>query len=171
MKEIKTTTIYSEAKIKQFLKIYFFDRIKSIRIILNILIILLIVYFFVNLDNNTTLDYIATFIAVFGLLEVNTNIVPNLNYNRLKKKKDNIIDMEIQYIFKKNNFEINSDKTEYIDYDKLYKIINTKNAYYLYISRDRAFIVDKEVISKENIEILDKKFKDKVKNYKEDKNV
>ena len=44
MKEIKTTTTYSEEKIKTFLKIYYFERIKTTRILINILI-LAIIYF------------------------------------------------------------------------------------------------------------------------------
>ena len=41
MKEVKTTTIYSEDIIKSFLRIFYFERIKNIRIILNILIVIL----------------------------------------------------------------------------------------------------------------------------------
>ena len=47
MKEIKTTTTYSEEKIKTFLKIYYFERIKTTRILINILIAILIIYFFI----------------------------------------------------------------------------------------------------------------------------
>ena len=42
MKEIKTTTIYTEDRINKFLKIYYFDKIKVLRIILNTLIIIII---------------------------------------------------------------------------------------------------------------------------------
>ena len=40
MKEIKNTTIYTKEKVKEFLKIYYFEKIKVPRIIINILIIL-----------------------------------------------------------------------------------------------------------------------------------
>ena len=53
MKEIKTTTTYSEEKIKTFLKIYYFERIKTTRTLINILIAILIIYFFINYKYNT----------------------------------------------------------------------------------------------------------------------
>lgn len=167
MKEVKTTTIYSEDIIKSFLRIFYFERIKNIRIILNILIVILILYFFINIDNSNILDYIAFIFALFGILELNTNMMPSINYKRIKNKKDNIINIKIKYIFKKTNFQITTDKDEYIDYDKLYKVINTKDAYYLYINKNRAFIVDKTNLKDEDITILNYKFKEKVPIYKE----
>ena len=167
MKEIKITTIYSEDVIKSFLRIFYFERIKNIRIILNILIVILILYFFINIYNSNILDYIAFIFALFGILELNTNMMPSINYKRIKNKKDNIINAKIKYIFKKNNFQITTDKDEYIDYDKLYKVINTKDAYYLYINKNSAFIVDKTNLKDEDITILNNKFKEKVPVYKE----
>lgn len=167
MKEIKITTIYSEDVIKSFLRIFYFERIKNIRIILNILIVILILYFFINIYNSNILDYIAFIFALFGILELNTNMMPSINYKRIKNKKDNIINTKIKYIFKKNNFQITTDKDEYIDYDKLYKVITTKDAYYLYINKNRAFIVDKTNLKDEDITILNNKFKEKVPVYKE----
>ena len=113
MKEIKTTTTYSEEKIKTFLKIYYFERIKTTRILINILIAILIIYFFINYKYNTWLDFIAFIFALFGILELNTNMLPNINYKRIQNKKDNIINTKIKYIFKKNNFQITTDKEEY----------------------------------------------------------
>lgn len=167
MKEVKTTTIYSEDVIKSFLRIFYFERIKYIRIILNILIVILILYFFINIDNSNILDYIAFIFALFGILELNTNMMPSINYKRIKNKKNSILNIKIKYIFKKNNFQITTDKDEYIDYDKLYKVINTKDAYYLYINKNRAFIVDKINLKDEDITILNNKFKEKVPVYKE----
>lgn len=167
MKEIKTTTTYSEEKIKTFLKIYYFERIKTTRILINILIAILIIYFFINYKYNTGLDFIAFIFALFGILELNTNMLPNINYKRIQNKKDNIINTKIKYIFKKNNFQITTDKEEYIDYDKLYKVINTKDSFYLYINKNRALIVDKNNLKDEDITILNDKFKEKVPIYKE----
>ena len=48
-----------------------------------------------------------------------------------------------------------------------HKVINTKDAYYLYINKNRAFIVDKTNLKDEDITILNKKFKEKVPVYKE----
>lgn len=167
MKEIKTTTTYSEEKIKTFLKIYYFERIKTARILINILIAILIIYFFINYKYNTCLDFIAFIFALFGILELNTNMLPNINYKRIQNKKDNIINTKIKYIFKKNNFQITTDKEEYIDYDKLYKVINTKDSFYLYINKNRALIIDKNNLKDEDITILNDKFKEKVPIYKE----
>ena len=60
-----------------------------------------------------------------------------------------------------------TDKEEYIDYDKLYKVINTKDSFYLYINKNRALIVDKNNLKDEDITILNDKFKEKVPIYKE----
>lgn len=171
MKEIKTTTIYNDTIIKNFLRTYYFERTKNTRIFLNILITILIIYFFINHKNNTTIDYITFIFALFGIIEINTNMLPNLSYKRIKSKKDTPIDTKIKYTFKKNNFQINTTKEEYIDYDKLYKIINTKDTYYLYINKSKSFIVDKTNLKKEEITILTNIFKEKVSNYKETKDV
>ena len=95
MKEIKNTTVYSSNKIKKFLEIYYFERIKTIRIILNILIIMMIIYFFTKQDINT-LDVITFIFALFGILEINTSILPKLNHYRITKQKDSVIDTTIK---------------------------------------------------------------------------
>jgi len=46
MKEIKTTTVYSEKLVKKFLKDFYFERIKYVRILINVLILTIIIYFF-----------------------------------------------------------------------------------------------------------------------------
>ena len=46
MKEIKNTTIYSKDKVKEFLEIYYFERIKGVRLILNLLILIIVISFF-----------------------------------------------------------------------------------------------------------------------------
>lgn len=163
MKEIKNTTIYSKDKVKEFLEIYYFERIRGIRIVLNILILIIIVSFFVK-DTRSTLDIITFIFSLFGLLEVNTSMLPNLNYYKLTKKKDSIIGTKVTYIFKKNNFQLNKD--EYIDYSSLKKVIETDRSYYLYINNSRALIVDKEDLTKEDITALTNTFKEKVPTYK-----
>lgn len=48
--EIKNNTIYTNDLVKEFLRVYYFDKVKTIRIIMNILIVVLVVRFFF-LDN------------------------------------------------------------------------------------------------------------------------
>ena len=165
MKEIKNTTVYSSNKIKKFLEIYYFERIKTIRIILNILIIMMIIYFFIKQDINT-LDVITFIFALFGILEINTSILPKLNYYRITKQKDSVIDTKLEYTFKKNNFKLVSNKEEYIDYNTLKKVIETNDTYYLYVNNSRALIVDKTTLSKDEINTLTKIFQEKVYTYK-----
>lgn len=165
MKEIKNTTVYSSDKIKKFLEIYYFERIKTIRIILNILIIMMIIYFFTKQDINT-LDVITFIFALFGILEINTSILPKLNYYRITKQKDSVIDTKLEYTFKKNNFKLVSNKEEYIDYNTLKKVIETNDTYYLYVNNSRALIVDKTTLSKDEINTLTKIFQEKVSTYK-----
>ena len=87
MKEIKNTTIYTKEKVKEFLKIYYFEKIKVPRIIINILIILVIIYFFTK-ENRVFLDYTTFIFCLFGILELNTTMLPTLNYHKLEKQKD-----------------------------------------------------------------------------------
>lgn len=162
MKEIKNTTIYSSENIKKFLEIYYFEKIKKPRIILNILIAIIIISFFVN-EENSILDIISFVFAVFGLLELNTSMLPRFNYYKLTKKKDSIINNKITYVFKKNNFKLNQD--EYIDYNKLFKVIETDTNYYLYINKDRVLIVDKINFSDEDNKELSNRLKEQVSTY------
>lgn len=162
--EIKNNTIYTNDLVKEFLRVYYFDKIKTIRIIMNILIAVLVVRFFF-LDT-TTIDIITFIFSLFGIIELNTNMLPYTNYKRLEKRKDSILNTKIKYLFKEYNFMIDNGKEEYINYKDLYKVIERDNTYYLYINKYKAFIVSKEGISKNNIEKLSNNFKDKVSTYK-----
>ena len=62
MKEIKNKTIYTPDNVKKFLEVYYFEKVKVPRLIINILILLVIIYFFTK-DNRVLLDY-TTFISV-----------------------------------------------------------------------------------------------------------
>lgn len=168
MKEIKNITIYSKENIKDFLEIYYFERIKKIRIILNILIITIITSFFIN-DNKSTLDIITFIFALFGLLEINTSMIPRLNLYKLSKSKKSIIDSKVTYLFKKNNFKLNQN--EYIDYNTLKKVIETKKAYYLYINNSRSLIVDKKDMTKEEKDSLTNTLQKQVSTYINKNNV
>ena len=163
MKEIKNTTIYTKENIKKFFEIYYFERIKTIRIILNILIIVIIISFFTN-ENNTTLDTITFIFALFGIIEVNSSLIPKLNYYKLLKKKDSLLNSKVSYIFKENNFKLNKD--EHIEYNTLKKVIEVDTAYYLYVNNSRALILDKIQLNDEEKELLTKIFKEKVTTYK-----
>lgn len=163
MKEIKNTTIYSKENIKKFLEIYYFEKIKGIRIILNLFIIFLIISFF-NKYEKSTLDIITFIFAAFGIIEINTSMLPRLNYYKLTKKKDSIIDSKVTYLFKKDNFKLNKD--EYIDYNTLKKVIETESFYYLYTNSSKALIVDKTCLDTNAINTLTNIFKEKVSTYK-----
>lgn len=164
MKEITTVTTYDKDKIKKFLNYYYFDKIKYIRIIINILILFMIIYFF-RKDDITSFDIIVFAFAMFGILEVNTSIIPSFNYYKLTKKKNNVINSKLKYTFKKNNFKLTTDKDEYINYKDLKKVVEKDSAYYLYINNSRAFIVDKNNLSEEEIKNLSNLFSEQVSTY------
>ena len=163
MKEIKNTTTYSKDRVKDFLEIYYFERIKGIRTVLNILIIVIIISFFAK-NNRSTLDMITFIFSLFGILEINTSMLPRINLYKVIKNKNSIIDTKVNYVFKKNNFKLNKD--EYIDYNTLKKVIETESAYYLYINNSRSLIVDKTVLKIDEIEYLTSVFKENVATYK-----
>lgn len=163
--EIKNNTIYTNDLVKDFLKVYYFDKIRVIRIIMNILILVLIVRFFILKDINT-IDIITFIFGLFGIIELNTDMIPYTNYKRLEKKKDSILNTKIKYLFKEYNFMLNSGREEFINYKDLYKVIERDDSYYLYINKYKAFIVDKSDFSKKDIQILTNNFKDKVSTYK-----
>lgn len=163
MKEIKNTTIYTKENIKKFFEIYYFERIKTIRIILNFLIFVIVISFFTN-ESNTTLDIITFIFALFGIIEVNSSLIPRLNYYKILKKKDSLLNSKVSYIFKENNFKLN--KNEYIEYNALKKVIEIDTAYYLYVSNSRALILDKKDLNDNEKELLTKLFKEKVTTYR-----
>ena len=164
MKEIKNTTTYNENLVRDFLNIYYKERTKKIRALLNILIITIILYFFTN-KSKTIIDYITYIFALFGILELNTTMIPRLNLYRLKKSKNSILNDKIKYIFKKRNFTIITNKEEYIDYNLLYKVVETDNYYYLYINKYRTLIVDKSNMDSEDINELSNRLKSEVSTY------
>ena len=170
MNEIKTTTTYTEEKIKRFLNFYYFDKIKKIRIVLDILILVIVINFFAK-EERTVFDILTFIFSLIGLLELNSSFIPKLNYLKLKNKKDNIIGTKVSYVFKKNNFKLSTDKDEYIDYKTLKKVIETNNDYYLYINNSRSLIVGKEDLSKKDIISITERLKKEVSTYIEKKNV
>lgn len=165
MKEIKTTTIYKQKLVKNFLKDFYFERIRYVRIIINILIVAIIINFFTKNDI-TTIDIITLIFALFGIIEVNSSMLPRFNYFKLTKRKNNIINSKIKYVFKEHIFSLSSNKEEFINYKDLKKVIEVKEAYYLYINNSRALIVSKESLKEEEITTLTNIFKEKVPTYK-----
>jgi len=165
MKEIKTTTVYSEKLVKKFLKDFYFERIKYVRILINVLILAVIIYFFTK-DEITTIDIITLGCSLFGIIEVNSSLLPRFNYFKLAKRKNNILDTKIKYIFKEHNFKLSSGKDEYINYKDLKKVIEVYEAYYLYINNSRALILSKESLKDDEIFTLTSLFKEKVPTYK-----
>ena len=170
MKEIKTTTIYTEDRIKKFLKIYYFEKIKTIRIVLNILILIVIINFFTK-DERSTIDIISFIFALIGLLELNSSFLPSFNFYKLKRRKDSLINTKLNYVLKKNNFKLTTDKDEYIDYNTLKKVIETSTDYYLYINSSRSLILGKDNLSEDDINTITNTFKEKVSTYIYKKNV
>lgn len=166
MKEVKNKTIYTEDNVKSFLEVYFFEKVRIPRMIINILIVLVIIYFFTKEDREV-LDYVTFVFCLFGVLELNSTMLPRFNLFKLKKQKDSVLNTKVEYLFKKNNFKLSTNKDEYIDYSSLYKALETKEYYYLYINRSRALIVDKKDMTSSDIENLTSIFKEKVPRYKE----
>lgn len=163
--KIENNTIYTSDLVKDFLITYYFDKIKNIRIILNILIVVIIVrYFF--LKDIEVIDIITFIFSLLGVIELNTSILPYTNYKRLEKSKNSILNTKIKYLFKEYNFMLDSGKEEYINYKDLYKVIEKDNVYYLYINKYKAFIVDKTSLSKKEIEVITTNIKNKVSTYK-----
>lgn len=163
--KIKNNTLYSSELVKEFLRLYYNEKIKSIRIILNILVLIMIIRFFI-LDDITTSDIITFICGLLIIIELNTNLLPSINYKRLERSKNSILNININYLFKEHNFMIKTDKEEYINYKDLYKVIERTNCYYLYINKYKAFIVDKKDIKDSDIEKLTINFKNKVSTYK-----
>ena len=105
MMKIENNTIYTNDLVKDFLNTYYFDKIRNIRIILNILIVVIIVrYFF--LKDIEVIDIITFIFSLLGIIELNTSILPYTNYKRLEKRKDSILNTKIKYLFKEYNFMI-----------------------------------------------------------------
>ncbi len=165
MKEITTTTTYNEKLVKRFLKDFYFDRVKKVRITVNILILIIIVYFFTK-NKITPIDIVTFVISLLGIIEINSSFIPWLNFQKLRKRQNSVLNTKIKYTFKEHNFKISTEKNEFISYKDLYKVIEIENAYYLYIDKGRAFILDKELLNDKEISMLTKNFQEKVPTYK-----
>ena len=170
MKEIKVISNYTKEEVKRFLNYYYFDRIKYPRIIVNILIIILIINFFYQ-SNITVKDLTILVISLFGVIELNTSLLPNINYKKMLKDKNSVIDTKVCYTFREKDFKIETDKIEALEYNLLKKVVETPTAYYLYINSSKAFIVNKDSITPNDITLLTKLLKEKVSTYKYIKNV
>lgn len=163
MKEITNITTYNKDTVKSFLEVYYFERIKIARIILNILILIMVINFFTSKDRNT-IDIITLIFSLLAFIELNTRMIPSLNYYKLTKSKDSILNTKVKYVFKEYNFELN--KTEYIDYKNLKKVIETNTAYYLFLNNSKSLIVDKRKLKEKEINILTDILKKQVSIYK-----
>ena len=160
MKEIKNTTIYNQKNLKKFLEFFYKEKLRVPRIVINILIVVMVINFFTK-NSREVMDYLYLIIALLGILELNTNFIPRFNYYKMtKNKKNNMINTKIDYVFKKNNFKISTNKDEYIDYNTLKKVLETKEYYYLYLNNYKAFIVDKTSLNSKEIEEITNRFKE-----------
>ncbi len=152
-----------------FNKFHFFNMNKISRIIINIVAVFLIIYSLLNVNNFTDKHLFCLIVAVIAIIEFDTPILPWIFVNRLLKTDKRLLNTTCTYIFHNDYFEIKTssgyNKTNYKD---LYKWVETKNFYYLYINNRQAHIICKsdikkedqkklsELITKSNIKILKK---------------
>lgn len=165
MKEIETTTIYTEENVKEFYEVYFYEKIRIIRVVINILALISVIAYFtksIYLD----IDTVSLVFILICVIELNTSIFPKVYCLFLFRKKNNIIGTKVGYTFKKNNFKYNNGKDSYLDYSSLKKVIETDNSYYLYIDNSISLIVDKKSLSDKDIAIITANIKEKVSTYK-----
>ena len=96
-------------------------------------------------------------------------IRPNLIVEKTKKSKKVSGEFVNNYEFFKNYFKVkNQDGEAQVVYFKLYRVVETKDFFYIYISRQYAFIVSKQGFTKgtteEFSEFMKKKMFTKYKN-------
>ena len=90
-------------------------------------------------------------------------IRPNIIVEKTKKSKKVSGNFVNNYEFYKNYFSVkNVDGEAQILYFKLYRVVETKESFYIYISRQYAFIVSKKGFTKGNKEEFSKFIKKKV---------
>lgn len=164
MKEVKTTTIYTKERLEKFLEVYFYDKFKLVRIVLNILSIFLVIYFF-RKNSIKYFDILGFIFCLVCVIELNTTMIPKLNLYRLVKRNDKKIDSKMNYRFNKNNFAIMKDKNDFISYAELYKVIETKDSFYLYINSSQVYIVSKDELNDDEIIFIRKNIREKVSAY------
>lgn len=155
--EITASSKYDWETIKKFNYFHNFKRSKF----LNVIHIIIIVCFFINLINTTmslVLDYFdseillsfLTVVIVTFLLVLIYFVLPKTMFKKNKVGKNS----ENKFVFKEKVFEIeggNGDvigKSE-IKYAILHKVYETKKFLYVYINPRQAYIVDKETVSDE----------------------
>lgn len=78
------------------------------------------------------------------IVEVFTNILPDLQVKRMIKNDETILNIENTYVFFDDYFTVtNINGKNEIKYETLYQAIETKTSLYIYMNKQAAFLLDK----------------------------
>ncbi len=135
-------TAYTKEELIKFQR-YHFEKVNGtvykINTALSILIIAIAIFLLIL---NDYIGFIYLLIGIFLMLFM--KFLPNIHFQLANKKNKILSDLENDYQFDEDFIEIkNSISTSRIKYDQLYKVYESDFGFYLYISWNQGFIMNK----------------------------
>jgi len=166
MKEINVKVIYNEKLVKKYMIDHFFIKSMLLRFITNVALFLFLIFTFID-KKVSDLELLIIFILLFLFIELNTSILPRKSFKKIKKIDETIINSKNNFTFTNKKIKVKTDyAVNEIGYDEINSCVEVKNAYYIYINANQAFIINKDDIKHTDKDRLDKLLKSKIENYK-----
>ncbi len=144
---IEVKTKYTEEAFYRFNRVHyrFLMRHKKIGFILLFILSIpaIILYLSEGIFNNYWFALLFVLIDIIIVVEVFTNLIPDLQVKRTLKRNKEIVGIENTYRFKKESFEVrNKVGSENHSYDEIYQVLDIGKSIYIYLDKVRAYIVE-----------------------------
>lgn len=154
--KLKTVTTYTEEEYLKFNQFHVFKRniigVIFFAICATIIILSATVMLFVQSYLQACFFYV--FIIVMGLLYIYS---PKIAVKRILKTDKVLKDSVQEYTFFSTYLTLKNQNSETkLEYEKLFRIYETKTNFYLYINKFQAFLVSKKEMKEDEIELLRK---------------
>lgn len=171
MDKIVSNTTYTKKVLKDLNRNHFKYETRITRKIINIIVaidilanlILLLMGDYTYFTTNVIFGQIFLLVIV---AVINTSILADISTYMFLKTDKVSLDLKTEMTFDKENITaVNEVENMTLSYDKLYKILETKEYIYLYLNKQQSFIVNKENISVTDLAVLRDILKQNVKKY------
>ena len=166
MKKINVKVTYTDDLVKKYMIDHFFIKSMVARFFVNIVAVIFLIIIFMDKKVGDLEFFILIIIIVVGI-ELNTSLLPRQSFKKIKKSDKILINSINDFTFTDNEIEIKTDNaTNNVSYDKINNCFEVKNAYYIYLNYNQAFIINKSDIKEEDQAPLLELLQSKIKNYK-----
>ncbi len=145
----KSESVYDSETIKEFNKVHL--RLQTSHIIVSIIAVLLMIYAIFAKDSDIYFRILTGVISILWFAEM--LLLPYFWSRKYQKTAKALLDIKVEFNFYNNLIDIVSYKDDNkkgeseIEYTELYKVVDTKDNIYLYVSSNQAYICSKEKFS------------------------